>query len=357
MSKAIKPLTVAIQANIPVIVIGEPGTGKTAIIEQTIAPSLNMRHETVIASIRDVTDFSGLPIVTENGVTLAPPPFARRIKESDQPTLLFFDEISTAPPACQAGVLRIINERWVGDCKLPDSCRIVAAMNPAFTSAGGGELTAPLANRFCHVTWSVDNNSWIDWSIGRSQAHAMIAGFIKSKGQALLQVPKNENDLGRPWPSPRTWDMAGRLMTTNKENGNDPSCETQLVVGCIGEGMGAEFLNWRNALDLPDPEELLAKPNAFKVPERGDRTFTILASVSQAVVSNMTKERYLAAWTIFNKATQGGHKDIAAASVVTLVRAAMGQKFMADTKLRDQMRELIVPFTVLLTQAGLVKEV
>ena len=59
--------------------------------------------------------------------------------------------------------------------------------------------------------------------------------------------------------------------------------------------MGAEFLNWRNALDLPDPEELLAKPNAFKVPERGDRTFTILASVSQAVVANMTKERYLAA--------------------------------------------------------------
>src|SRR2546426_8697101 len=102
MSKAIRPLTVAIQANIPVIVIGEPGTGKTAVIEQMIAPSLNMRHETVIASIRDVTDFSGLQIVTEKGVTLGPPPFARRNTECDQPALLFFDESSSAPRACQA---------------------------------------------------------------------------------------------------------------------------------------------------------------------------------------------------------------------------------------------------------------
>ncbi len=354
MSKTVAPLMAAIQANVPVLVIGEPGTGKTAITEGIIAPQMGMRCETVIASIRDVTDFSGLPIVREDGVTMAPPGFAKRILESNTPTLLFFDEISTAPPACQAGVLRIINERWCGDTPLPDTCRIVAAMNPAHTSAGGGELSAPLANRFCHLQWSVDSKAWVDWVVGRSQSHVTIGGYIRSKPQSLLSVPKNESDLGKPWPSPRTWDMAGKLMEANMQVGGTRDTEIMLVSGCVGEGQGLEFLNWRSKLDLPDPEVLLKSPEKWKVPERGDIAFTVLASVTQAVVNKTTKERYLAAWRIFNIAATNGKKDIAAGSV-QLIACGSGKAWTADKDIEKELKAMLVPFIQILEAAGKIK--
>ncbi len=356
MSKSVIPLMTAIQANIPVLIIGEPGTAKTAMTEGIIAPKMGMRCETVIASIRDVTDFSGLPIVREDGVTLAPPGFAKRICESDTPTLLFFDEISTAPPACQAGVLRIINERWCGDTHLPDSCRIVAAMNPVHTSAGGGELTAPLANRFCHLPWAVDTAGWVEWATSRSQSHVMIAGYIRNKPQALLNVPKDESKLGSPWPSPRTWDMSGKLMEANTLHGGSRDNEIMLVSGCIGEGQGMEFLNWRNTLDLPDPEVLLAKPQSWKVPERGDIVFTILASVTHAATSKLTRERYLAAWQVFNIAANKGKKDVAAGSLSSLITAAAGKQWLNDAELTKELKPLLAPFVEILTTAGKIKK-
>jgi hypothetical protein len=355
MSKVTKALAVAIESDVPFVVIGEPGTGKTAIIEQDICPSIGYRCETVIASIRDVTDFLGLPIVSGDGVTYAPPSFYKRIINAENhgiPTFIFWDEVSTAPPSCQAGVLRIINERWIGDKQLPKSTRHGAAMNPTHTSAGGGELTAPMANRLVHLPWNVDVNEWIEWAIPRSPQHAIVAGFIKSKATALLQVPKNEADLGKAWPSPRTWDMLARL--SSKSSGDT---EIMLGAGCIGEGMAIEFFNWRQAQDLPNPWDLLKNPSSFKVPERGDTTFTVLASVANAAVSKMSKENYLAAWTIYQMAAKAGKKDIAAASVVTLVKGAVGKDFMTSKDVRDTMRPLMAPFIEIMTAAGLMKKV
>ena len=40
--------------------------------------------------------------------------------------IAFFDEISTAPPAVQAALLRVVLERTVGDLRLPDGVAVVA---------------------------------------------------------------------------------------------------------------------------------------------------------------------------------------------------------------------------------------
>lgn len=354
MSKSITPLMTAIRANVPVVIIGEPGTAKTARIEREIAPALQMRCETVIASIRDVTDLGGLPVVTSDGVTLAPPGFAKRIINNDQPTLLFFDEISTAPPACQAGVLRIINERWVGDTKLPDSCRIIAAMNPPATSAGGGELTAPLANRFCHIPWTVDVNEWVAWAVQRSQSHVRIAGYIRTKPHGLLAVPKNESELGKPWPSPRTWDMAGRLMDVNEQHGGTLDDALMLIAGCVGEGNALEYINYQKNQDLPDIEFLIANPEKYEVPERGDIAFTILAGIAQAVCAKMTKPRYLAALQMFLTTAQAKKKDIAASCILPVMKMGVAQPWAKDADVVKALTPVLKPFTDLFVQAGII---
>jgi hypothetical protein len=98
---------------------------------------------------------------------------------------------------------------------------------------------------------------------------------------------------------------------------------------------------------------LIAHPETFKVPERGDRAYTILASVASAVVNKMTKPRCLAAWEIFKAAADSGKRDLAAAAVRTLAAAAVQHGYMSDPKTRAEVVKNLAPFTAILTEAGL----
>src|SRR5205085_6441439 len=98
---------------------------------RAMATASSLPCEVVIASIREPSDFAGLPVIDGSGpgathVEFAPPGWARRLAALGT-GLLFFDEVSTAPPAVQAALLRVVLERTVGDLALPDDVAVVAA--------------------------------------------------------------------------------------------------------------------------------------------------------------------------------------------------------------------------------------
>jgi MoxR-like ATPase len=151
-------LSRAIASGVPVLIWGPPGVGKTAAI-LALGRRLGLPVEVVIASIREPTDFAGLPVVHDGEVRFAPPAWARRLAAAGK-GILFLDEISTAPPAVQAALLRVVLDRVVGDLPLPPAVTIVAAANPPDMTAGGWDLAPPLANRFIHLQWRVDAGEW-----------------------------------------------------------------------------------------------------------------------------------------------------------------------------------------------------
>uniref|UniRef100_UPI0004649447 AAA family ATPase n=1 Tax=Streptomyces exfoliatus TaxID=1905 RepID=UPI0004649447 len=155
----LEALTLAVAADLPVLLWGEPGIGKTAALTQ-LAASLDLPLTTVIASVHEPSDFSGLPVVgddpAEQGIPMAPPDWAVRLVRAGR-GLLFLDELSTATPAVQAALLRLVLERRVGALGLPPGVRIVAAANPRASAADGWELSPPLANRFVHLQWTHDH--------------------------------------------------------------------------------------------------------------------------------------------------------------------------------------------------------
>jgi len=333
---SVSALSIAVQAGTPVLAWGPPGVGKTAAITAA-ANALALPLEVVLASIREPSDFSGLPVIRDDGVKMEPPAWARRLYSSRK-GILFLDEISTAPPAVQAALLRVVLDRVVGDLELPPGVAVVAAANPPEQAAGGWDLSAPLANRFCHLTWALDTQGWVDgmvqgwpvpstprlpdgWEAGIPAARALVASFIRHRPHLLLQVPENEEQAGKAWPSPRSWDMASRLLAACDAAQAGEDVAASLVAGCVGEGAGLEFLAWRRDLDLPDPEELLSHPDQFRVPERGDQAFAVLTAVVSAAVGNLTRERWMAAWAVLARAAEQGAKDIAAAAAKALAAA------------------------------------
>ncbi|MGH9182893.1 MAG: AAA family ATPase [Acidimicrobiales bacterium] len=330
----VEALGVAVAARVPVLLWGAPGTGKTSAI-RAMADVLGWPCETVIAAIREPSDFSGLPVIAGDAVRFAPPRWAQRLATAGR-GLLFLDEISTAPPAVQAALLRVVLERVVGDLALPDEVVVVAAANPPEQAAEGWDLSAPLANRFCHLDWEVEPQAFSqgvvggwpppqvptlppDWEDHLWRARGLVSAFIAVRPGLACEMPSDPARAGRGWPSPRTWEMAARLWAAAVATGASTEAETALVTGAVGEGAGVELLMWQEEMDLPDPEKVLADPSGFTVPERGDRAYAVLSAVAAAVAANPTPARWKAGWQVVIKAGERA-PDVAAVAARVLAR-------------------------------------
>jgi hypothetical protein len=113
--------------------------------------------------------------------------------------------------------------------------------------------------------------------------------------------------------------MTARLWAAADSAGVGGQTRSALVRGCVGDGAGAEFLTWLAEMDLPDPEEVLADPDSFTLPDRADRAYAALAAVTAAVTANLTADRWAAGWRVLATAATSA-PDVAAAAARVLAR-------------------------------------
>ncbi|MFF3152188.1 AAA family ATPase [Streptomyces sp. NPDC057910] len=334
----LEALTLAVAADLPVLLWGEPGIGKTAALTQ-LAAALDLPLTTVIASVHEPSDFSGLPVVgddpAEQGIPMAPPDWAVRLVRAGR-GLLFLDELSTAPPAVQAALLRLVLERRIGALQLPPGVRIVAAANPPSSAADGWELSPPLANRFVHLQWTHDHEvvvrglggTWPRAALPRLTpaklpdavdfARRAVCGLLAARPKLVHQLPGSETRRGGPWPSPRSWEMTLRLIAFATAADVSRDVLSMLVRGTVGDGPGLELLASVDRMDLPDPEALLADPAGAELPERGDLRQAVLDGVVAAVRQRPDRLRWDAAWALLAKAVETGAPDLVVVPATTL---------------------------------------
>jgi hypothetical protein len=71
-------------------------------------------------------------------------------------------------------------------------------------------------------------------------------------------------------------------------------------------------------LDLPDPERVLANPDAFSLPQRGDRQMACLTAIVSAIQGRTTRQRWEAGWVVLAEAVKAGVPDVAARAAMDL---------------------------------------
>ncbi|MBN0048450.1 AAA family ATPase [Streptomyces actuosus] len=334
----LEALTLAVAADLPVLLWGEPGIGKTAALTQ-LAASLDLPLTTVIASVHEPSDFSGLPVVGDDpavqGVPMAPPQWAVELVRAGR-GLLFLDELSTATPAVQAALLRVVLERRVGALQLPPGVRIVAAANPRASAADGWELSPPLANRFVHLSWVHDRDVvvrglggvWPRAELPRlvperlpeavAFARRAVCGFLEARPTLIHRLPTTETRRGGAWPSPRSWEAALTLLAFGTAASVSREVLALLVRGAVGDGPGLELLAHLDRMELPDPETLLADPACAELPVRGDLRQATLEAVVAAVGARPERERWEAGWAVLVRALETGAPDLLVAPATTL---------------------------------------
>ena len=157
--------------------------------------------------------------------------------------------------------------------------------------------------------------------------------FLQVRPALAIAPPSSPGEAGRGWPSPRTWEMAARLMTAAEAAEATDQARSALVRGAIGDGAGVEFLAWLVDMDLPDPEEVLASPASFRLPERGDRAYAALAAIAAAVAAKPTPERWTAGWQVLGACAEAV-PDVAATAARVLAKCRPdGTPLPAEIKL------------------------
>lgn len=373
---------------LPVLFWGSPGVGKSRRIEATCREFGLVCH-TLVASIREPSDFGGLPIPVTKGkshfVAYSPPLWAADLElENDSRGVVFTDELTTTSPATQAALLRMILDGCLGDYKFSSGVRFIAAANPPAEAAGGWDLTMPLANRFGHLQWEIPSVAdWTDWLLGVessesndneelssekaareesrvlaawpthfARARGLVAGFLKSRPELLFKLPEvGSASRSRAWPSPRTFELLTRALGGCAAHGVGELVTDELASAFVGGGVAAELVSFRKTADLPDPEDVVDGRVPFKhQPRRLDRTVAILSSCAALVSHDGCKrqaERASKLWEIIGE-TENGSLKIPGDLIVPCARQLVRKRLHRG----DAAKNALIALQPLLEAAG-----
>ena len=353
-------LTAARKAGIPVLLWGSPGTGKTSII-YALGELMKLKVKLLLGSTMDPTDLAGLPAlkaikdadgntvynVTENTV----PEFAHDLIEAGE-GIIFADELNNSTPSVQSSLLTLLQDKKVGQHKLPDDVWILAASNEPEDAADGYELAPPLANRLLHIQWNPPVDDWFDGMLANwgdtsaassvVTARADIVAFLKNYPNLVQNQPKDDADAGKAWPSRRSWDNAAKALGAAP---NNDMIRNMILTGLIGEEAAVQYFKWERALSLPKHEDVLADPFKLNWKEmRADVALTIL----NRVVAFIGPENAVKSTKVFEAAQAGSKGDIASSLMISLFQRAKAND--VDIKV---LAPLVKDMSKLMVQAGI----
>ena len=376
---ALRAMALAVQTptlkgqGVPVMGWGSTGMAKTSLIEK-LAEKLDAAFFAFNLQTKIPEHLGGfaIPDLERGVVQLMPPAVVETIRATKGLAILFIDEANTAERAMQAAELQLISERKMGDIQLPPNVAFLASSNPVEEAANGQELSAAFANRWVHIQWDLDYATWrkallsdfedgVDipsfpkerWAMKWPVARGLVVGYLDRQPQDFDKKRENERELA--WPNARKWDWAARLLAACMAAGAE-DLKLPLIYGCVGEGVGNQFLHYMREADLPDPEELLDHPGRFKPTKHADLVYAVLGSVVAAVRAHLTRERYKAAWAIIRCCVKAGLPDVAAISAQDLWAMYKENLAKPDSKVRlDLPTEGLESLIPMMVEAGVVR--
>lgn len=284
----VKAVSLVVQADnemsVPTMLWGPPGIGKTSIIKQ-IAVILGRSLEIVIASSKDPADVIGIDYIVDDPKigkisTKIPPSWAvRALKRIDEgkKTIVFFDEITTAPQMVQNVLLSTMQDRLLGDIYLPyEFISIVSAGNPSEIT--GETLSQAMANRLFHIECSYDRGAFVkylryggvtekdiamlnpDYMKKYQDLKELLAIYLENIDDFAGKGPINDEMREKPHPTPRSTDNMLKLLSLVDDNDPDSvEIENLFASGTVG-GDGMKFLIWlRKKADLPSVDDVLSE--------------------------------------------------------------------------------------------------
>ena len=259
----------------PLFLWGPPGIGKSA-VPREICRERKINLVDIRMSLLDPTDLRGIPAVVDEacarckgsggenkdcpvcggtGLRTVAKWLEPAMLPTDGKGILFFDELTSAPPLQQATAYQVTLDRRIGEYQVPDGFYIIAAGNNQTDRAVVYPMSTALRNRFTHINFEYNLDDWLKWAHDEG-INPYIIAFLTWRGGELLFNFKPES-TDKAFATPRSWMFASRILERF-----DPSIQRELLDGTIGTGAAAEFVGFLKLQEqIPSIDKIFAGEN------------------------------------------------------------------------------------------------
>jgi hypothetical protein len=276
LHNAARMLESFIAADIPVMVWGAPGIGKSDIVREIAGKLYGGSLIDFRALLRDPVDLRGIPVpdvATGRTIWLRPSDLPFIGNDGADSGILFMDEINAAPPSMMAACFGLVLDRRCGEHTLKPGWRIVAAGNRQSDRGAAQKMPTPLRNRFAHIEVEPDVETFVKHCNAVS-LNPVVPAFVRFRKPLLHLMPGQKPDdstleaiptEANAFPTPRAWFQVAKVANAAED------IRQALVAGLIGEGPAAEFEGFcRTWKRIPPLADILANPHGVMVPDHSE---------------------------------------------------------------------------------------
>ena len=273
----------------PLFLIGPPGIGKTAIMEQVAAElgiglvAYSMTHHTRQSAL-------GLPVIRHHDYRgfeydaseytmseIIASLYAYMEKTGLERGILFLDEVNCVSETLYPSMLQFLQFKTFGAHAVPDGWIIACAGNPPEYNRSVHEFDVATLDRVRKIEVEPDLDAWKAYA-ANAGVHAAVTTFLETEPECFYRIQKTPG--GTSFVTARGWDDLGRMIALYERIGAD--VQPELVGQFVQDAEVAEkfslyyelFRKYRSDYQIPAilagtwPAEIADRARAAQLDER-----------------------------------------------------------------------------------------
>ena len=284
----------------PVLLIGPPGIGKTAIMEQIAAElgigiiSYSMTHHTRQSAIGlpfishkvydgkeyDVTEYTMSEIIASIYELME----ETGVKEG----ILFLDEINCVSETLSPLMLQFLQYKVFGRHRIPDGWIIACAGNPPEYNDSVRDFDIVTLDRLKKIDVEADYDTWKEYAL-KAEIHPAVTTFLQSKRNRFYSVETTVS--GRSIVTPRGWEDLSKMLYLYEQNSLE--VDEDLIIQYLQDQAAAKefavyydlFNKYRT--EYPVEDILLGKATGEMIGQAADAGFDEVYTLIGLLLSNV----------------------------------------------------------------------
>lgn len=349
---------------------GAPGVGKSQAVQQWNNEKVLEYQRRIAAgekvkpwnpdvcdvrlSMKEPVDLVGVPIPTKNekgemATVWAIPSMWPRDNGEFSGGVIHLDEMNQGQAAILNAAFQLIQDRALGEYKVPEGYLIIGSSNPAAFNNTVTEFSGPLSNRFSHFNVKANFESWMNHRLNHG-GNLDVMTFLKTQGEGMLyDTVAIENRFGDKADclytdiiiTPRSWEVVERVLALpagTKETGGFTMDEKQsYCTGRLGLGMTSRFFTWlKDKAKYQDWHEILIEGKDFKS-ESVDQFWAVQLACISAIVN--TQDDDVCRKYVLNFINASNHLKSNANKIINITQLIRLDRLKGNLKVFNPMKD------------------